>query len=484
MMPAQTIRRWGLVAALGLLSIGSWEAANRGSTDQTRTEPVVYPETMQTPILSARRAPRSVQAPVADAALIPSLEAAIANSPSNTCLLVQAGDRVLKPSANAATPLVPASNQKLLTTFVALELLGPEFRFRTTVRVDAQPASGVVAGNLYLIGSGDPFLSTDSWWTQYDDPAERYHTRLEDLADRIKQAGVTQITGAVVGDESLFDPVREGPWADRLKAGHQSGPLSALTVNEGFATWPAKFPGNATLRKPADDPAAQAAATLAQLLVERGITVAGPPAAAPANPAAPELAAIESPPLSQIVTHINSYSSNLGAELLLKRLGVLGAADGSTAAGATVVQSQLTERGIPTVGLDVVDGSGLSDNDRVSCLTLAAILNRAGPDSPLAASLAIGGKRGSLQARFDQTPADERLLAKTGTLNDVLALSGFVRSANDPDVVLTFAYVTNEAAIVNSAANRELQDAMVLALTTYPGNPSLGDLGPEPAAPR
>lgn len=482
--PARIARRWGAVALLGVVSLASWQAADRTDAADARTEPVAYSEQLATPLLSARRVPRTLQAPVADAALEPSLADVIAKSPPDTCLVVEDGNRVLDPSAKVATPVVPASNQKLLTTFVALELLGPEFRFRTTVRADALPAGGVVAGNLYLVGAGDPFLSTDAWWAQYDDPQGRFHTRLEDLADAVVTAGITQVTGNVVGDESLYDDQRTvSSWAARLINANQSGPLSALSVNEGFTDWPERTPESAG-RTPSANPPVDAAGVFKELLAARGVTVAGPGVAGATPPVAAEVAAVDSPPLADIVTHINSFSSNLGAELLLKRLGLYGAGQGTTAAGAGVVQSQLAARGIPVDGLKVDDGSGLSESDRVTCQTLAAVLTQAGPDSPLASSLSIGGVRGSLADRFEPGDAAYQLVqAKTGTLNDVLALSGFVTSSHDPDEDLTFAFVANGDQIVDDAAVRALQDSLVTALTGYPQAPSTEVLGPRPPIP-
>ncbi len=482
--PARIARRWGVVALLGVVSLASWQAADRTDAVDARTEPVTYSRRLATPLLSARRVPLTLQAPVADEALKPSLTNAIAQSPPGSCLVVEDGTRVLIPSANLTTPVVPASNQKLLTTFVALELLGSELRFRTTVRADAAPVGGVVAGNLYLVGAGDPFLTTDSWWAQYDDTDGRFHTRLEDLADAVAAAGITQVTGAVVGDESLYDSQRIVPgWAERLINSNQSGPLSALTVNEGFTDWPERTP-ESTGRVRAGDPPTDAAAVLQELLAARGVAVAGPATAGVTPPAAIEVGAVESPPLADVVTHINSFSSNLGAELLLKRLGLYGAGQGTTAAGAGVVQSQLVARGIPTDGLQIDDGSGLSETNRVTCQTLAAVLTRAGPDSALASSLSIAGVRGSLAERFEPgDPAYQLVQAKTGTLNDVLALSGFVSSSHDPDEDLTFAFVANGDQIVNDPAARAVQEALVSALTGYPQAPSTDVLGPRPPTP-
>ena len=473
----QLVRRWGLALVLAATSLVSWQAAETRDTDDVSFERLDYEQSLATSMLSARRIPRTIQAPVVDDRIQPSIEKLAAGSPPDSCLLVQSDDRVLLPSLNVSRGLVPASNQKVLTTYVALVLLGPDFRYETTVEAPVAPVDGVIDGNLYLIGSGDPFLSTEEWWTQYEIVDDRFHTRLEDLADNIVDSGVTSITGQLVGDESLFDTIRLGPWDERLIAGKQSGPLSALTVNEGFVDWPAVYASSSRLRSESADPPRDAASALAQLLQERGVTIGGIGTGA-APDATITVASVVSPPLSQIITHINSYSSNLGAELLLKRVGLVRAGTGSTEAGAATVLDMLAEQGVPTDDLVVDDGSGLAESNQLACQAMAAVLANTGPDSPLGRSLAIGGVRGSLLNRFVDTPAAGDVLAKTGTLNDAIALSGFVRSATTDETYLAFAHVANGEFIITDESVRDLQDDFVVALTTYPGAPAIEDLSP------
>jgi D-alanyl-D-alanine carboxypeptidase/D-alanyl-D-alanine-endopeptidase (penicillin-binding protein 4) len=480
----QFIRRWALPVGLGAMSLVAWQAAEREDTDTASFAPIDYAQTLETPMLSPRRIPLTLRVPVIDDRVRPQLEVLISGSPPDSCLMVETDGRLLRPTSKPDTPLVPASNQKVVTTFVALEVLEPDFRYETRVEAPVAPAGGVIDADVYLIGSGDPFLSTDAWWEQYEITDARYHTRLEDLADDVVDAGITTITGRLVGDESLFDAIRLGPWADRLIAGNQSGPLSALTVNEGFVDWPAVYPDSARLRSPTDNPPLHAASVLAQLLQERGVTIAGGVAAGEAPDPTITVASVQSPPLTDVVTHINSYSSNLGAELLLKRIGLNRGGAGSTEAGAAVVLDVLAEKGIPTEGLVIEDGSGLAESGRLSCQALTAILADAGPESALARSLAIGAERGSLLNRFVDTAAAGSVYAKTGTLNNVIALSGFVRSASEPDTFVTFAHLANEEFIIANEAIPALEDAFVVAMTDYPSGPTVDLLSPlEPSTP-
>ena len=475
----QIVRRWGLALVLALTALIGWQVAEQRDVDLVSTERIAYERSLTTPILSARRIPRTLQAPVADDQVAPILQTIIDGSPSTSCVMVQVGDRTLSPSVNIGTGFVPASNQKIVTTWAAVEVLGPDFRFTTRVRVGAEPVDGVVAGNLYLVGGGDPFLTTADWWEQYDDLDGRFHTRFEDLVDRIVAEGITEITGSVIGDETAFDTVRQGPWDERLIQSKQSGPLSALTLNEGFTTWPSQFQGSTRARSATDNPPLHAASVLTALLQENGVTV-GAVGAGQTPQEAFDLVSIESPPLTEVITHVNSYSSNIGAELLLKQIGLVERGEGSTAAGANSVQSTLIDKGIPSEGVSLFDGSGLAETDRLTCQALVGVLHEAGPDSPLAQSLAIGGERGTLALRFVDTPAESSVWAKTGTLNDATALSGFVRSAEESDRYLTFAYVANESLIIGNDEVLGLQDTFVVDLTGYPGGPALAELSPRP----
>jgi D-alanyl-D-alanine carboxypeptidase/D-alanyl-D-alanine-endopeptidase (penicillin-binding protein 4) len=477
----QFARRWlpAIVLAIGAFAL--WNEADRRDVDVVSTDPIDYELRLATPMLSARRVPRTLQAPVVDAKLAPTLRAMISDSPTNTCLLVQVGDREIGPSSRVDAGLVPASNQKLLATYGAYLALGADFQFTTSVVTDAVPVDGVLEGNLYFVGSGDPFLSTDDWWTQFERTDGRAHTRLEELADRIAATGIVQVNGAVVGDESLFDAVRQGPWAERLINDKQSGPLSALTVNEGFNDWPETYVA-ARLRSEDPDPPVHAASVLTQLLAERGVTVAGAPVAGVAPQGAALVEQISSPPLIELLTHINSYSSNIGAELLLKRLGVELLDDGSTVAGAAALREILAADGVPVDRLVIDDGSGLAESNQLTCRALAAVLANAEPGSDFAATLAIAGERGTLVNRMVDTPGEGSVAAKTGTLNNVTALSGYAASGNDADVELVFAYMANGEyiGVANNEEIIDLQDAFAASLTAYPGSPTVGDLSPLP----
>jgi D-alanyl-D-alanine carboxypeptidase/D-alanyl-D-alanine-endopeptidase (penicillin-binding protein 4) len=481
MLSVITVRRYLPLVVLAVASLVAWRSADIADIDQERPEPISYDQALATPVFSARRVPRSLQAPIADAAIEPAVGTILSQSTPDTCLIVTANGRLIA-EQNPQVPVVPASNEKLITTDVALNIFGPEHQFTTEVRTTGSIVDGVLEGDMYLVGKGDPFLSTDDWWTQFDTQDGRYHTRLEDLADAVAASGITSVNGSLFGDESYFDSLRIGPWAQRLVETRQSGPLSALAVNEGFVSWPAVYAGSFRPRVPTDDPPGQAASTFAGLLAARGVTVSAAGAGvAPGD--ATLLAELASPPLSELITHINSYSINFGAEILLKHIGRELVGSGSTAAGATAVLANIAERGFDTAGVNITDGSGLSEDTTVTCQLLTDVLLDAGPNSVLANSLSIGGVRGSLIGRHLDSPATDAVYAKTGTLNNVTALSGYVYSPVEPGTTLTFAYVVNGELAGQDERIRALQEPFVDQLATYPAGPPIAELGPLPPIP-
>ncbi len=474
------LRRWLPLVILVVIAIAAWQTARISDTDIEPPTAIDFESDIVTPILSARRVPETLRAPVIDANLVPAVDEIVSGSAGfAACVTVEADDRVIK-EVDPTVPLVPASNQKLLATYAALIQFGPDYRFTTTVRADGVITDGVLEGDLYFVGGGDPFLSTDSWRSQYEETSGRYHTRLEDLADAIVASGITQVTGSLLGDESLFDDVRVGPWAQRLIDQRQSGPLSALTVNEGHVSWPEVFTSSIN-RSQTDDPPVHAAQVLAALLVERGVSIGGTGSGIAPLTAVP-IAEVVSPALIEVITHVNSYSNNYGAEILLKHLGVANAGAGTTRAGADAVFEILERQGIDMTGAVIDDGSGLAETDKVTCRLLSDLLDDAGPESAFAQTLSIGGERGSLFRRHDGTTADGHVFAKTGTLNGVTALSGYVESPTEDGSWITFTYIANgEFAGINEEL-KAVQEPFVEDLADYPEGPTIDDLDPAPAA--
>jgi serine-type D-Ala-D-Ala carboxypeptidase/endopeptidase (penicillin-binding protein 4) len=293
----------------------------------------------------------------------------------------------------------------------------------------------------------------------------------------VSAAGVRQVNGRVLGDDSRFDADRyPDTWPDRYAEQSQVGPLSALSVNDGFSAWPSQQTREGTVEStPSADPPAYAAEQLKALLQARGVTVSGAAAAGPAPADAAEIASIDSPPMTKVVDQLVTESDNQTAELLVKEMGRKADGKPTTPAGVAVVTREMEELGLARPGTHAVDGSGLDENNAASCRLLMNILDQGGPDGLIADGLAIAGKTGTLAGRFLDSPARERLRAKTGTLNTVTALTGFVHATQGP--TLTFAYIAN-GEYVNPDLLR-LQEDMGGDLVVYPTGPSLKAVGPQ-----
>ncbi len=209
------------------------------------------------------------------------------------------------------------------------------------------------------------------------------------------------------------------------------GPLSALEVNDGAAASASAPTGagasaSALQAALAANPAVRAAAIFTTLLRADGVRVHGSPSTGKAPPGTPVLTTIASPPLAQEVDAMLTVSDDTAAELFTKEIGYQADGSGTTAAGVAAIRADLARDGLPVAQVVLYDGSGLDRNDRLTCGFLDADLQRLGAGSVVARGLPIAAKTGTLRGRLAGTPAAGRLRAKTGTLDDVSALSGFV----------------------------------------------------------
>lgn len=453
-------------------------AASALERDEPRDAEVAVPGSPVTPVLSARRVPALLAAPVADRRLEAGLAEVLARQPGTSCLTVASAGRTLV-SRDPDRAFVPASLHKLLTAVAATEVLGLDFRFRTTVAALGPPRDGVVAGDLWIVGGGDPLLATGAYAARFRNQPQ-IRTPVESLADAVTAAGVRRVEGRLVGDESRYDTDRyPDAWPQRFIAQDQSGPLSALTVNDAWAAFPPDPDATVPDEAPAADPAVHAAAVLDVLLAERGTTVAGGAVAGVAPPGAVEIARVESPPLEEVLEQMLAESDNQTAELLLKEMAVARGRPGTTAHGVAVAAEAIAALGLADPGPVMADGSGLASANALTCGLVQAILDRAGPASPLARALPVAGRTGTLARRFVDSPVTGRLRAKTGTLNQVTALAGYLETPGGAG--LTFSFIVNLAPD-DRVGDDDLvrQDELAAVLARYPEGPSLDVLGPQP----
>jgi D-alanyl-D-alanine carboxypeptidase/D-alanyl-D-alanine-endopeptidase (penicillin-binding protein 4) len=464
-----------LAAVVVLAGIAAYRSEAAASTPTSSSDGAAV-----TPVLSARRVPALLAAPVADRRLQSALNDFVTRVPGTECLTVRAAGRDLF-THNADQPLVPASVHKLLTASAVLAAADPGERLSTEVMATSAQVDGTIDGDLYVVGGGDPLLMTDAYERHFEFQPQTV-SDMEVLADQIVAAGVQDVTGGVVGDESRYDQDRYvDVWAQRLVDQNQAGPLSAMSVNDGFVAFPPNPDVVEPDEEPAISPAAHAAGVLTDLLEARGVSVGDPPAAGDVPEGAVQLLSFPSPPLGDVVGQMLRFSDNNTAELLVKELGRLQRDTGTTEAGVAAMVELLDGAGLPTDGSVVTDGSGLSEAGRLTCTLANAVLDGAGPDSVLATGLPVAGQTGSLTERFTAPELVGRLRAKTGTLNWVTALAGYVDTA--PGAELTFAFIVNlDDGDAVGQSDLALQDELARILVRYPEGPPLAQLGPVPSA--
>ncbi|MDR0702085.1 MAG: D-alanyl-D-alanine carboxypeptidase/D-alanyl-D-alanine-endopeptidase [Azoarcus sp.] len=374
---------------------------------------------------------------------------------------------------NAGQPMNPASVMKVVTTFAALEQLGPERSWKTRIAASGPVRNGVLAGDLYLIGDGDPVLTYERLWR---------------LLRRLRMLGVASIEGDIVLDGSALVLPAHDPYAfdGRGLRPYNSGgdgllmhfntqelalfpgsrvqgpvrlveepPLAGVVIDNRIVTsgkacepWYRDLDAHLEDRRlvltgslPAScGPRIWAAAPLAPADFSTALVQAlwrelgGALRGAVRRGAAPEgvqtLMTDESAPLAEIVRTMNKWSNNVIARQLLAQLGRGSPAPAdSVSAGIEAARQRLVEARIDISGLVIDNGAGLSRDARIRADSLGALLIRAWqrPWMPeFLASLPVAGRDGTTRRRLADSPARGYAHLKTGTINDVKAIAGYV----------------------------------------------------------
>lgn len=411
-------------------------------------------------------------------------------------------------AVNAQVPRTPASVMKLVTTLVALNQLGPAFRFNTDLYADGEAKQGRIEGNVYLRGTGDPFLVTESFWRL-----------LKDLRDQ----GIQHISGDLVVDSSYFDvpALYRGDFDGRPTRAYNVGPDATL-VNF-FATRFRFFPDpeNKQVRIVADpalanmeldnkvklvdgtcsrsrrnvkmgvkrrgdtatvvftgqlssrcsqyellravmEPVPYVWGVFKTLWVEMGGRIDGRGRAGRQPSDAVLIQRSLSRPLGELIRHMNKYSNNVMTRNLLLTLGARTyGPPGTVEKGRRAIGDWLLLNDIAAPELHVGNGSGLSRDARVSATTLARMLLASwrSPYMPeFISSLPLSAMDGTLRRRFQQTGLEGRIHMKTGLLNDVRSIAGYLETASNRRLVLVSLH--NDRGVQNGIGT-EVQDALI-----------------------
>jgi D-alanyl-D-alanine carboxypeptidase/D-alanyl-D-alanine-endopeptidase (penicillin-binding protein 4) len=417
---------------------------------------------------------------------------------------------------NASKLMMPGSAMKIVTAAAAAELLGWDHQFETRIVTTVPVDSGVLRGDLVVVGGGDPSISERS-----DMPGT-----MRTIARQVRDAGITRIEGGVIGDDDLFDDrgVGDGWTLDNLPYGY-SAPISALEYNEGsidlliragaeagtpvaiqvrpdgsgiqvdnqLVTAATSASGALTLQRnpgspqvlvrgqiPAkaasfartasvDNPTRFFVSALRSALIGEGVQVAGDAVDIDELETKPDLAAArtlvsyKSPTLRQLISSMMKVSQNQYAEMLLRHLGTMAGPAATSAMGVKQVRDLLQRWKISEDSLVMADGSGLSRYNYVTSDALVRILTTMRGEerhaSAFIGSLAIAGGDGTLAGRLAGTPAAGKVRAKTGTVDNARAIAGYVETPDGDTLV--FSMIANNYTAANSVVDAAADDALI-----------------------
>jgi serine-type D-Ala-D-Ala carboxypeptidase/endopeptidase (penicillin-binding protein 4) len=433
------------------------------------TPPPAVPSAVLPPATGSTATPPAGQDARLAAGVLAALSAT-AVGPSVSAAVLDVGTGTALVARGASMPVLPASTLKLLTAAAVLRGWGTQARLRTTVVSGAK-------GQVVLVGAGDATLSRRSVGTWPAGMGAR-PASLADLAAATAKAltAAKRTSVAVAVDDSLFTGPRTAPgWPSSYLTSGVIAPVTALSVDQGRS----QHAVGSSPRVP--DPSIAAGRIFASLLASHGIKVTGTVVRASAPRGAAELAAVQSPPMVDLVERMLTQSDDDLAEALGHLAGAKLGGAASFAGGSAAVMAALKALGVPTTGLLVVDCSGLSRRDRLTAdvlVHLLAAIAADGPTSvpgaaapasvlwPASTGLAVAAVNGTLVDRF-LLPADAPgrgiVRAKTGTLTGVDGLAGLVRAADGR--LLAFAFLDDKSPGPKWSARAALDRAATVVAT-------------------
>jgi D-alanyl-D-alanine carboxypeptidase/D-alanyl-D-alanine-endopeptidase (penicillin-binding protein 4) len=385
-------------------------------------------------------------------------------------------------SYNENTPLVPASTTKLLTTETAMSTLGENYRWNTQLEYSGSvDESGTLNGNLYIVGSGDPSMGTNKAG------AWAYRDIVQDFKEGLSREGIKKVNGDIMIQTALFKgTISRLPenvvWLENnnyyLPAGttREINPANeklivkksaALSAEKKFfyvspynnqMVYADKYEGNGILTTKLPDAPAYLANTFRTTLVKSGIPVTGKviPKMTDASPEGRKMVSVyKSPTLADIIFYTNQHSDNGLAEALLKTVGFQSLGDQTTESGRKVVTEHLKNHGFDMLGLNYIDGSGLSRSNNVTPIAQAKFLTSLMDEKfykTYLNSLPVGGQSGTLKRMFNGL-GNGQVFAKTGTLNKVKTLAGYMKTNTGKTLVFSL-MVNNYAGSVDMVKKR------------------------------
>ncbi len=420
-------------------------------------------------------------------------------------------------SKNADRPLIPASNQKIVTAIAALDVLGEDYEFTTTLWTDGEVEGGVLSGDLWIAGGGDPTIGSPAIGEDAAAQFERWARWLRD------ESGISRVSGDIVVDESMFDQMYVHPdWPVNQLHRRHSAPVGALSfqdncvrldvrpaeavgmparvgvyppldlfridntcvtdagsniirVDWGQGEWEIRVGGRARLGTggwsglvSVPDPALFAGETFGYILARHGITFDGVVRRGGRGEYGSEgmmLQGRRRASLAQVLKVMLVESQNFYAESVTKAIGAHSRGLGSWENGLEATGAVLSARGWDRSDFALADGSGYSRNNRITGRMLCGLLIQMHEGSGAVGFpelLPLGGEEGTLSNRFRGSAYRGRVRAKSGYISRVGTLSGYAEAASGR--VIVFSIMINDFGRGSNWDMRQIQDAIVEAI--------------------
>lgn len=383
----------------------------------------------------------------------------ISEIPSNTKMAIVIYNPLTQDTIiniNHTESMIPASNTKLFTSAAALELMGGEYLLSTKLMTDDVDISdGTITGNIYIKGYGNAEFESED---------------LDSLTVFLSVSGIKKIIGNVIGDDTYFDNVySRDDWINEERANVKLPAISALVIDRNRTTVTKKRSGRyRTYFVNVDNPPLFAAKKLREKLKSYGIEVEGD-ALSGQTPDSAEVLAESSILLRDLLKNVNKNSDNFLAECLFKTIGaVYSGQQGNSFFSTQAILSFIRDNGIYSDGTQIVDGSGISRFDQVTAGALTGLLekvyfNLSGFED-FYNSLSIAGVDGTLEDRMHGSLAENNFRGKTGTLNGVSSISGYLTTADGDDLIVCIMFEFNKG---GARKYRSIQDRIIETLAGW-----------------
>ncbi|MGC6509198.1 MAG: D-alanyl-D-alanine carboxypeptidase/D-alanyl-D-alanine endopeptidase [Myxococcota bacterium] len=404
----------------------------------------------------------------------------------------ETGEEVYAHRANEE--YIPASVMKVLTAAIAYRTLGPDYRFRTDIFTDGEIEDGVLNGNLFIKGTGDPTLVAEKLWkiihdlkisgitevkgqVIYDDThfngsslipgwtkeadlesGPAYFPALSSLSVNFNTVAIMVRPSTRIGDEAIVSLEYPVPFVQieadvkTIAPGSKPWMVVERTIEDGQVTFSISGKINYGEVKPwvyyrsIPEPELLFQSLFRQLAKEQGLVIRGRDKMGMVPESATLLTTLYSQPLRELTADMNKHSRNLIAEHLIRAVGHEYSGVATTEAGLDVLHDYLVDLGVPEEDFTLVNGSGLSPDIKIKPSVITAVLLDLYRDPSIKheflASLAVNGQEGTLKWRLKDEPHYGKVRGKTGSINGVYCLGGYIRT--DSGQVYAFSFLVND----------------------------------------